>query len=237
MGSWHDESPGGAGDGEGVWEETPAEAAELGGACQGQPHSFQERLPDLPRGHGQGIPTQESRACQSRGAIPGPHGSLQEGKDILKGTTAKFLRVGVYTWIDPRPGGHPAPDEEEVEIPDEAPDFEEPAPPEGKKARGRPRKDELAEKKEEEERLKWKAKEGAKRAEEEARRREEAPLPRGEPIEGGIFNDTDEEEAARVPAEEDQEEATREPAEDPEEEAPDGQPEAEEKQEEDEEGR
>ena len=235
MGSWHDESPGGAGDGEGVWEETPAEAAELGGACQGQPHSFQERLPDLPRGHGQGIPTQESRACQSRGAIPGPHGSLQEGKDILKGTTAKFLRVGVYTWIDPRPGGHPAPDEEEVEIPDEAPDFQEPAPPEGKKARGRPRKDELAEKKEEE-RLKWKAKEGAKRAEEEARRREEAPLPRGEPIEGGIFNDTDEEEAARVPAEEDQEEAAREPAEDPEEEAPDGQPEAEEKQEEDEEG-
>ena len=91
------------------------------------------------------------------------------------------------------------------------PDFQEPAPPEGKKARGRPRKDELAEKKEEE-RLKWKAKEGAKRAEEEARRREEAPLPRGEPIEGGIFNDTDEEEAARVPAEEDQEEAAREPA-------------------------
>ena len=153
----------------------------------------------------------DCRICQEAMAKASPHrkagharagvlsldlsGPFKRAKDILKGTHAKFLLVGVYTWIDPRPGGHPAPDEEEVEVPDEAPDLEEgdgEVDPE-KRPRGRPRKDDLAMRKEEEERKKWKEEGDAERAAEEAQRPQ-----RGEPIEGGIFNDTDEEDAGRV---------------------------------------
>ena len=165
----------------------------------------------------------DCRICQEAMAKASPHrkagharagvlsldlsGPFKKAKDIAKGTFAKFLLVGVYTWIDPRPGGHPAPDEEVVDVPDDAPDFdeEEKELEPGKKPRGRPRKDDMAMRQEEEERLKWK---------EDQQEAEEAQKPkRGEPIEGGIFNDTEsEEEAARVPAEEEEDRAAREPA-------------------------